>query len=387
MARGPAREENLRAPRRVAQTPPQPIMRVDGRRVLAFCGDDYLGLASHPLVIEALAAGAREWGAGAASPLFGHAVTTAHRALEEELAAFLGRERVVLFADRDLANHGAVGALCTTGDLVLADREANASLLDAARLSGAHPRRFLHADARSLRARLARASAAGAPGRTLVATDGVFGAGGDCAPLGALAAECAAAGALLMVDDGYGFGVLGERGQGSCERFGVGPEQVPVLSATFANALGTGGAFVAGDGPLIETIARCARAYRYGLAMPGAVAEAARVALGLLESQGWRRESALALSDRFRRGATRLGLRPGDATTPIQPLEVGDSARALAISEALFRTGILVPALTPPAVPRGTARLRVTLTAAHTTGQVDSLLSALEEVWEEPGEA
>jgi 8-amino-7-oxononanoate synthase len=257
---------------------------------------------------------------------------------------------------------------------VLEDRLNHASLLDAGLLSAARFSRYRHNDAASLASRLDKAS-----GNTLVVTDGVFSMDGDLADLPALAATAKARGAWLMVDDAHGFGALGASGGGIVEHFGLGLEEVPVLVGTLGKAFGTAGAFVAGSAELIETLVQFARPYIYTTSQPPAVACASLKSLELLRTEGWRREHLAALIARFRAGAAELGLTLMDSPTPIQPLLIGDSARAVELSRLLRERGILVGAIRPPTVPAGTARLRVTLSAAHSVAQVERLLDALGE--------
>jgi 8-amino-7-oxononanoate synthase len=367
------RAAGLYRERRLLEAPPRPGTRLaDGRAVTAFCSNDYLGLSAHPAVVRALQHGAEQYGlgAGAAHLISGHC--RAHAALEEELAAFCGRPRALLFATGYMANLGVVQALAGRGDSLVADRLNHASLNDAARLSGARLLRYAHADAGQAERRLAQAAHA-----RLLLTDGVFSMDGDVAPLPALATAARTAGVQLVVDDAHGIGVLGAQGRGSLEHCGLGMAEVPVLVGTLGKALGTFGAFVAGSEGLIETLIQHARPYRYTTAPPPALAEATREALRLAQSESWRREQVLALSARLRAGAVRLGLPVAPSCAPIMPLLLGSAARALAAQQALLARGLLVQAIRPPTVPARAARLRITLSALHTAQQVDELLDAL----------
>lgn len=370
------RAEHLYRSRRVADGPQGPELVLDGRRLLAFCSNDYLGLASHPAVIAALQRGAERYGvgAGAAHLVTGH--SRAHHELEQELAEFVGYPRALLFSTGYMANLGAVSALCGAGDAVFEDRLNHASLLDAGLLSRARLQRYPHADATALAERLAESKAR----RRLVVSDGVFSMDGDIAPLGEMAAAAHAHNAWLMVDDAHGLGVVGEGGRGSLALHGLGPEQVPVLVGTLGKGFGTFGAFVAGGDDLIETLIQQARPYIYTTALPPALAEATRASLTLVRREGWRREQLQALVARLRRGAAQLGLTLMDSQSPIQPLVVGDAVTALELSERLLERGIAISAIRPPTVPEGTARLRITLSAAHAEAHVDRLLDALEAV-------
>lgn len=373
--------EDLYRLRPLLDSPQGPEVVVDGQRLLAFCSNDYLGLASHPEVIRALREGAERWGVGggASHLVIGHSAP--HHQLEEALAAFTRRPRALLFSTGYMANLAVVTALIGRGDTVLQDRLNHASLLDAGLLSGARFSRYLHNDTASLAARLDKAE-----GDTLVISDGVFSMDGDLADLPGLSAAARARGAWLMVDDAHGFGVLGAGGGGCVEHFALGLEEVPVLVGTLGKAFGTAGAFVAGSEELIETLIQFARPYIYTTSQPPAVACATLKSLQLLREEGWRRQHLRNLISRFRRGAQELGLTLMDSPTPIQPLLVGDSGRAMRLSARLRERGLLVGAIRPPTVPAGTARLRITLTAAHDEAQVDRLLDGLALAWRELGD-
>ncbi|MGE8362222.1 8-amino-7-oxononanoate synthase [Pseudomonas sp.] len=370
------RAAHLYRQRPLLASPQGPRVVVDGRELLAFCSNDYLGLANHPQVIEAWQAGARRWGVGggASHLVVGH--STPHHELEEALAEFTGRPRALLFSTGYMANLGAVTALVGQGDTVLEDRLNHASLLDAGLLSGARFSRYLHNDSVSLANRLRKAM-----GNTLVVTDGVFSMDGNLADLPALCAEARLKGAWVMVDDAHGFGPLGATGGGIAEHFGLGLDDVQVLVGTLGKAFGTAGAFVAGSEELIESLVQFARPYIYTTSQPPALACATLKSLELLRSEHWRREHLNALIAQFRQGAAAIGLHLMDSATPIQPILVGDSDRAVRLSQRLRDRGLLVTAIRPPTVPAGSARLRVTLSAAHDREQVDTLLSALAECW------
>ena len=378
------RAADLYRQRPLLQSPQGPQVVVDGQPLLAFCSNDYLGLANHPEVIAAWRAGAERWGVGggASHLVIGH--STPHHEVEEALAELTGRPRALLFTTGYMANLGALTALVGQGDTVLQDRLNHASLLDAGLLSGARFNRYLHNDAASLANRLDKAV-----GNTLVVTDGVFSMDGDLADLPALAATAQARDAWLMVDDAHGFGTLGRNGGGIVEHFGLSHEQVPVLIGTLGKACGTAGAFVAGSEELIECLIQFARPYIYTTSQPPALACATLRSLQLLRSEHWRREHLAALIQQFRRGAEQIGLQLMDSFTPIQPILIGDSARALRLSQMLRERGLLVTAIRPPTVPAGSARLRVTLSAAHTTAQVQLLLEALADCYPllEPADA
>ncbi|MAL37398.1 8-amino-7-oxononanoate synthase [Pseudomonas sp. Choline-3u-10] len=370
------RAAHLYRRRPLLETPQQPEVTVDGEQLLAFCSNDYLGLASHPDVVRAMQQGAARWGVGggASHLVMGH--STPHHQLEEALAEFTGRPRALLFSTGYMANLAAVTALVGQGDTVLEDRINHASLLDAGLLSGARFSRYLHNDVDSLAKRLDKAA-----GDTLVVTDGVFSMDGDLANLPALCATAKVKNAWVVVDDAHGFGPLGKTGGGIVEHFGLGIDDVPVLVGTLGKAFGTAGAFVAGSEELIETLIQFARPYIYTTSQPPAVACATLKSLELLRSESWRRDHLNSLIARFRQGASEIGLTLMDSPTPIQPILVGSSERALRLSAALRERGILVGAIRPPTVPTGSARLRVTFSASHSEAQVERLLDILAECW------
>ncbi|RII80346.1 8-amino-7-oxononanoate synthase [Pseudomonas monteilii] len=370
------RAADLYRQRPLLESPQGPEMVVDGQRLLAFCSNDYLGLANHPEVIAAWQTGAERWGVGggASHLVVGH--STPHHQVEEALAELTGRPRALLFSTGYMANLGAITALVGQGDTVLQDRLNHASLLDGGLLSGARFNRYLHNDPASLASRLDKAV-----GNTLVVTDGVFSMDGDLADLPALADVARARGAWLMVDDAHGLGTLGTQGGGIVEHFGLGVEDVPVLIGTLGKACGTAGAFVAGSEELIEALVQFARPYIYTTSQPPALACATLKSLELLRRETWRREHLTALIRQFREGAQQIGLQLMDSPTPIQPIVIGDSAQALRLSRMLRERGLLVTAIRPPTVPVGSARLRVTLSAAHSEAQVQLLLNALAECY------
>jgi len=370
------RAELLYRQRPLLASPQGPEVVVDGQRLLNFCSNDYLGLANHPEVIRAMQDGVAKWGVGggASHLVIGH--SGPHHELEEALAEFTGRPRALLFSTGYMANLAAVTALVGQGDTVLEDRLNHASLLDAGLLSGARFSRYLHNDAESLGKRLGKAE-----GSTLVVTDGVFSMDGDLAELPALCAQARRHGAWMMVDDAHGFGALGASGAGVVEHFGLELDDVPVLVGTLGKAFGTAGAFVAGSDELIETLIQFARPYIYTTSQPPAVACATLKSMELLRSEGWRREHLQRQVARLRKGAAQIGLTLMDSPTPIQPVLIGASARALRLSALLRERGILVGAIRPPTVPAGSARLRITLSAAHSEAQLERLLQALAESW------
>ncbi|MBT3091934.1 MAG: 8-amino-7-oxononanoate synthase [Candidatus Thiodiazotropha endolucinida] len=367
------RHDGLYRSRRVVSTAQQPELVVDGKRVIAFCSNDYLGLANHPEVVEAMqrAAGNYGVGSGAAHLITGH--SNSHHRLEEALAEYTGRSRALLFSTGYMANIGVISALLKQGDRLLEDRLNHASLLDAGQLTRARMQRYRHADPESLRSQLKGSE----QGQALIATDGVFSMDGDLAPLPSLVELARRHQAWLMVDDAHGLGVLGEEGGGVLSHFDLDSDDVPILMGTLGKGFGTYGAFVAGSEELIETLIQHARSYIYTTAPPAALAEATLVSLRLARQETWRRERLQDLIARFRQSVRQIGLPLLDSMTPIQPILAGSSQQAVTWSRLLEKQGVLVSAIRPPTVPDGSARLRITLSANHTDRQLDRLLDAL----------
>lgn len=364
--------------RRVQEAPAGREAVVNGRRLLSFCSNDYLGLAADPRVSAAFHAGIDRWGTGAGASHLVSGHTAAHEELEEALADFTRRPRALLFGSGYAANQGTIGTLLGSGDHVFEDRLNHASLLDGGWLSRAHFHWFAHGDVGDLEAGLV---AAGEPQRRrLIVSDGTFSMDGDLCPLPELVAAGERHQAWLMIDDAHGLGVHGQGGCGVVDPAVHGTRQVPVLVGTLGKAFGTAGAFVAGEEALVEMLVQRARHYIYTTAMPAALAVATLESLRIARAEEWRRERLRALIARFRSGAGQLGLQLLPSGTPIQPLLVGGSAAALAASAALEEQGLLVPAIRPPTVPAGTSRLRITFSAVHEPGDVDRLLEALERL-------
>jgi 8-amino-7-oxononanoate synthase len=348
-------------------------VRIGGREYLNFCSNDYLSLAAHPDIIEALRAGAARFGAGAgASPLV-CGRSSAHEELESLLAGWLRRERSLVFSSGYLANLAVAATFGgSRAGLIAQDRNNHASLIDGARLGRARSRRYRHADPAHLAHILA-----GSEEQKLVLTDGVFSMDGDRAPVRGLAAVCAAAGAMLVVDDAHGIGVLGPDGGGLLSESALDQCAVPLLVGTFGKALGGAGAFVAGPAPLIEMLIQKGRSYIYSTAPPPALAVANAAALRLVAQDTERRPRLRRNVERFRSRAAALGIPLVESTTPIQALIAGDAAAAVRMSEALQAAGILVTPIRPPTVPRGSSRLRITLCADHEASHIDRLAESL----------
>jgi len=351
------------------------VARVDGRDVVAVCSNDYLGLAADPRLGEAACAGVARYGVGggASHLILGH--SEAHHALELALAEFVSLPRALLFSTGYMANLGVVTALVGRGDAIFADKLNHASLNDAAQLSRAEFKRYQHGDL----AMLERALAAHPARRKLVVTDAVFSMDGDIAPVPELLELCERHDAWLLLDDAHGFGVLGATGAGVLQHFGVASERI-IYMATLGKAAGVFGAFVAGAPALIEWLLQRARPYVYTTATPPMLAHTLLKSLEIIAAESERRELLARLVARLKQGCAGLPWRLMSSDTAIQPLVIGATDAAMRVAEALLERGLLVPAIRPPTVPEGTARLRISLSAGHTLAQVDRLVQALQEI-------
>ena len=350
---------------------------IDGKEMLSFCSNDYLGLAAHPTITKAFisAAETEGVGSGAAHLLSGH--SSYHQQLEEALADFMGQESVLLFSSGYQANLGVIDGLMSRGDAVIQDKLNHASLLDGGRLSAAKSLRYQHVDMESLQRRLSKTKGNAC---RLVVTDGVFSMDGDLAPLEPMIQLTQTYQAALMVDDAHAIGVLGEHGRGSVEHWEVKEDQMPIVMGTLGKAFGTAGAFVAADKDVIETLTQQSRTFVYTTAQPAAVAAASLASLALVKSENWRREKLQTLIEQFRKGVTELGLATMNSLTPIQPIMIGDDKKAVVIGQELESRGFLLGVVRTPTVPMGSARLRVTLSTNHTEQNIQQLLEVLEDV-------
>lgn len=369
--------EGLTRRRRIVDSPCAPEMVVDGKPLLAFCSNDYLGLANHPQVAEALVQGARRWGAGAGASHLVSGHLRPHHQLEEALAAFVMRQRALYFSTGYMANLAMIPALVGRGDAVFADKLNHASLIDAVQLSRADSQRYRHLDLEHLESLLA---ASRAP-RKLIATDAVFSMDGDAADLEALYELAEKYDAWLVIDDAHGFGIAGPQGRGSAAAVKLIPSPRVLYMGTLGKAAGVSGAFVAGSAKVLEWLLQKARSYIFTTASSPAVACALQKSLELIAAGDERRRHLERLILRLRNGLGPLCAgrewRLMDSATPIQPLLIGANAPALALTRALLERGIWVPAIRPPTVAKGQARLRITLSAAHSEAQVDALVAAL----------
>jgi len=368
-------ERNLLRTRRTLQSSQSPNIVVDDKPYLSFCSNDYLGLANHPRLISALQQGLQKYGvgSGAAHLVTGHMLP--HEQLEHALASFAGKPAALLFSTGYMANTGVVQALVGKDDTVFADKLNHASLNDATLLSRANIRRYRHGDVEHLEQMLKQTTS----GRKLIITDGVFSMDGDIAKLPEILALCEQHDAWLLIDDAHGFGVLGEQGRGSMDHFGLDSPRI-IYMATLGKAAGVFGAFVAAEQVVIDTLINHAHSYVYTTASPPALASAVLESLLLIENGDQLRRHLQALIGQMRDGLKNLPWSLMSSDTAIQPLLVGDSKTAVEVSTALRERGIWVAAIRPPTVPQGTARLRITLSAAHTAEDVARLMEALHEL-------
>ncbi len=369
------RERSLLRRRRSVESACGPELVVDGRRLLAFASNDYLGLAADPALIDAAREGAGRYGvgAGASHLISGHYAP--HQALEERLAAFVGMERALYFSTGFMANLGVVTSLAGHNDAVFSDQLNHASLIDGIRLSGAEKYIYPHRDLAALEAMLSTCPAA----NKLVVSDAVFGMDGDLAPLPELLELCQRHDAYLVVDDAHGFGVLGPQGRGSLAKFGIASPRV-VYIGTLGKAAGVSGAFAAGADEVIEWLLQSARSYIFTTGAPPLLAHALLASLDLIERGDHRRAHLAQLIAQLRAGLRLKRWRLSDSTTAIQPLIIGENSEALRIGAQLYESGLWIPVIRPPTVPEGTSRLRISLSAAHTPAQVARLVAALNEL-------
>ncbi len=353
-------------------------MIVDDKQVISFCSNDYLGLANHPQVKQAMIDGVNHYGVGSGAAHLVNGHTRAHHQLEDELAEFTGYPRALLFSTGYMANLGLCQALLNKNDYVFEDRLNHASLIDGGLLSGAHLQRYLHNDPVSVENKINNTKRPDAD--KLVLSDGVFSMDGDIADIPALAKLCNRTNSWLMIDDAHGFGTLGKTGKGCLQHFGLDNHDVPIYMATLGKAMGTAGAFIAGSNALVETIIQQARSYIYTTAMPAAIAEATRCSLKLIQNEAQHLKTLNGNIAYFKSCCSEAGLAIEDSQTAIQPLLIGDDEKAISLSQQLFDKGLLVTAIRPPTVPEGTSRLRITLSAKHSRDHIDQLVELLSQL-------
>ena len=359
--------------RRIVQARDGVLVKCDGRELINFCSNDYLGLSQHLDVVSALQESAAYHGVGSTGSALVCGYHQEHARLENEIADWLGYEKALYFGSGYLANLAVMQSLLGPGDVCVQDKLNHACLLDGARLADCELKRYPHADVSAALRQLTSHR----DGAAMLATDAVFSMDGDIAPLRDLVLLTRSQDAMLYVDDAHGIGVLGPEGRGSASTMKLGSKEVPLLVLPMGKAFGGQGAVLCGSEAVISHIAETARPYLYTTAPPPAMAAAMRASLNLIRTEPWRRAKLASLIARFRRAGFRHGLPMHDSQTAIQPIVLGDNAKALKVAKALEAQGYLVSAIRPPTVPEGQARLRVTLTALHTEEQVDGLIKAL----------
>jgi 8-amino-7-oxononanoate synthase len=371
-------ERGLRRRRRIVETPCAPRMTADGRDMLAFCSNDYLGLANHPRVVEALRDGATRYGVGSGASALVSGHSQAHEELETRLAGFMAPHlespRALSFCSGYMANLAVLAALGGRDVAIFSETLNHASLIDGARLSRSNVQVYPHRDVAALEKLLAESDA----DTKLVVTDSVFSMDGDIAPLPQLLALCERYEAWLVVDDAHGFGVLGENGRGALEHFALRSPYL-IYMGTLSKAAGASGAFVAAHSTVIEWLLQRARTYIFTTGAPPALSHALLASLDIIASEeGRARRDHLQFLIRQLQESLRLQRwQHARSDTGIQPIIIGENNDAVRVSTALYEQGFLVPAIRPPTVPAGTARLRVTLSAAHTSEDVAQLVDAL----------
>ena len=363
--------------RRINQGPQQIEMQIDGKNIISFCSNDYLGLANHPLIKQAMIDGVKHYGVGSGSAHLINGHSQAHHQLEEELADFTGYPRALLFSTGYMANLGLCQALLNKNDSVFEDRLNHASLIDGGLISGARFQRYRHNDVSDLQQKLSKVS--DKAGENLVLSDGVFSMDGDIAKLPELSSLCKKTDSWLMVDDAHGFGTLGKTGRGCLQHFDLNSEEVPIYMATLGKAIGTAGAFIAGSEALIETLIQQARTYVYTTAMPAAIAEATRCSLKIIQSDNEQLHKLNRNIAYFKECCKQNEINIEASQTAIQPLLIGEDEKTIRISQQLFEQGLLVTAIRPPTVAKGTSRLRITLSANHHKKHIEQLIDTLKK--------
>ena len=370
-----AQADQLRT-RRIIDGPQDAAMLVDGKRVMAYASNDYLGLANHPKVVEAAMRALKRYGLGAAASHMVSGHMRAHHELEEKLGDYIGLPKALLFSSGYMANIGILTALAGRGDTIFADKLNHACLNDGALLSRANFKRYPHCNLAKLETMLAETNGAG---RKLIVTDAVFSMDGDIAPLPGLLKLAETYDAMLVIDDAHGFGVLGYRGKGSLEHFNLKSDRI-VYMATLGKAAGGYGAFVAGHEDIVEWILQSARTYIFTTATPPAIAAAMNASLEVMQEDRERLKHLRMLIDFFGDSLKLQFAKLPYSQTAIQPIMIGDNATTMAFADALRERHMFVPAIRPPTVPPGTARLRVSITASHTVDDLFDLITALTDL-------
>jgi glycine C-acetyltransferase len=373
---GRIREDGTYRRMRVLDGLQGPRMIVDGREVLLFAGSNYLDLARHPEVVEAAERGSREWGCAAGGSRLITGNLAIHESLEDELAQFFGREAALAFNTGYMANVGVIPALVGPDDALVSDELNHASIIDGAKLARTRVAVFRHGDIESFRQTLDRVRSEAR--RILVAVDGVYSMDGDVAPVAEIVKHSHEAGAMVLLDDAHGTGILGARGRGTAEAAGVLGE-VDVVMGTLGKSIGSFGAFVAGSASLRDLLVNTARSFIFSCALAPAQVEAARASLRLIDREPWRRERLAANCDRLRRRLADAGISTAPSTTHILPVVIGENETTMAVCEELLERGYYAQGIRHPSVPRGSARLRITPMATHDESEIDGLADAIRD--------
>lgn len=365
------RESGLLRTIRAVESASGPHCEMDGRKIVALCSNDYLGLAAHPALSEAARVAMERYGFGSGASRLVSGTSMLHEELERRIARFKGADAALLFNSGYAANTGIIPALAKEGDALFSDRLNHASIIDGCRMSKATTVVYRHRDMNHLEERL---KAAGSARRRLIVTDGVFSMDGDIAPLRDLVFLSEKYAVILIVDDAHGCGVLGKRGRGTGEHFGV-EDKIHVSMGTLGKAFGSFGAYVAGDRDLVSYLLNTARSFMFSTALPPAICAASIAAMDVFEAEPWRREHLWQNRNRLAAGLTSMGIGTGDSETPILPVVLGSADSAVKASVRLLDEGILAPAIRPPTVPADAARIRATVMATHSNEDIDSVLA------------
>ena len=352
---------------------------MNNREMLLLCSNDYLGLANHPALRQAALEAMERYGFGAGASRLVSGTSALHQALENRLALFKGTEAALVFNSGYAANTGIIPAIAGIGDLILSDSLNHASIVDGCRLSKAQVKIYPHKDSAQVETLLKNNLQAK---RKLIVTDGVFSMDGDIAPLPDLVYLAEKYDAILMVDDAHGTGVLGQTGKGTVEHFGL-LGRVHIQMGTLGKALGSFGAYVAGSKELIDFLINCSRSFIYSTALPSSVCAASLAAIDVLEQEPERRDRLWKNRNQFANGLRSIGISTGASETPIIPVIIGDSGRALKAAEKLFEYGVYATAIRPPTVPADAARIRTTVSAAHSDADIDSALDIFSRLKQE----
>jgi glycine C-acetyltransferase/8-amino-7-oxononanoate synthase len=367
-------DQSLTRHLRVLRSGTGAMVQFGGRAIILLCSNDYLGLATHPALIQAAVRATEQYGSGAGASRLICGTLPPHEELETALARFKGTESVLLFGSGYLANLGIIPRLIGQKGLILADRLCHASLIDGCRLSGADFRVYRHCDSNHVESLLKRRSS---KRPALVVTDGLFSMDGDLAPLPELASLAKRYDAMLYVDDAHGTGIMGPTGRGTLEHFGV-EREISFHMGTLGKALGSSGAYLAGPRDIVEYLLNTARPFLFTTASPPSTAAAAGAALTVIQQEPERRARLWSNRQRLFHGLQRIGFRMTETVSPILPILIGDAASAVTFSEQLLAHGVYAPAIRPPTVPNHTSRIRVTVTSEHTADHIDEALHAFE---------